>query len=76
MPFTYEHQNPPPPFNPEFREGLGDAVSKAHQAWCEKNPDVTREERAKNYRETHDLLRPMYPSVKEKLAKRMEIHTK
>lgn len=56
----------PFPFNPEFREGLGEAVSKAHQKWCDENPDVTRDERAKAYQNTYNKLLPNFQNVKEK----------
>ena len=65
MPFTYWHENPPPPFNLDARPGLADAVSKAHQEWCEEHPDITREERAAAYRQTYDRMRPSFPSHRE-----------
>lgn len=33
-----------------------DDIFKAHHDWCDRNPDVTREERAAAYKETHDRL--------------------
>jgi len=65
MPFTHEHENPPPPFNLDFRPGFGAALSKAHQEWQEKNPDVTRVERAAAYKVTADRLRASFPSHRE-----------
>lgn len=63
MPFTYHHENPPAPFNPDFRPGLGDALHKAHALWCQANPTATRQERAAAYRATSTRLRPDYPTV-------------
>lgn len=59
------HNNPPAPFNPDFRPGFAEAHSKAHAEWCEANPDVSREERAAAYRESAERLRGQYPTVAE-----------
>jgi len=59
----------PPPFNPEFREGFGEAVHEVHVLWCEKHPNATKEERAKAYVETSERLRNKFPSVAEKQSK-------
>ena len=53
---------PPPPFNPEFRAGLGKAVSREYTKWCEENPNSTQEERKEAHRTIHENLRPQYPS--------------
>jgi len=63
--FERTHNNPPPPFNEEFCPGFGEALNKAHDQWCEENPNVTRKERAIAYRETSEKLSPLYPSIKE-----------
>ena len=63
--FDYLHGNPPPAFNLEYREGFGEALSKAHTAWCDANLDVTREVRAAAYKRLADKLAPQYPSVRE-----------
>ena len=55
----------PAPFNPEYREGLYIAVSKAHSIWCDANPNVSRKVRAEAYLATHNRLRPQFPSVAE-----------
>ena len=66
----HHHDNPPAAFNPSYRHGLGEALSKAHAEWCEQNPDVTRTERAAAYKATSERLAPNFPSVRE-----MQAHT-
>jgi hypothetical protein len=38
----------------------GKAISAAHNKWCDDHPGVTREERAKAYRETYEKLAQYY----------------
>ena len=52
--------------------GLGAAVSKAHRAWQELNPDVTREERKAAFEVTHARIRPGF--VKMEVVIPQEIH--
>ena len=35
----------PPPFNPEYRPGLAEALDKAYTAHCDAYPDLTQDER-------------------------------
>lgn len=56
----------PAPFNPEYREGLGEALSAEYTAWSLANPDHSREEGQAKYREIANRIRDNYPSVAEK----------
>jgi hypothetical protein len=59
------HDTKPAPFNPAFRKGFGEAVHKAHNIWCEANPDVTREVRKEAYAATCKRLEPSFPTAGE-----------
>ena len=69
MNMQYEHDNPPKPFNPLYRKGFGEALTKAHGIWCKAHPDVTRQERMQAYKKTADTLKGKYPSIKEQIHK-------
>lgn len=59
---------PPAPFNPAYRPGLGEAVSKAYAEKCESFPYAyqTQAERKALYAEISDRLRPLFPAIGEK----------
>lgn len=63
-PAGYWH-TPPEPFNQEARPGLGQAVSKAYEQWCEANEGSTQQERKDKYRWIYESLRSSYPSYAE-----------
>jgi hypothetical protein len=68
MNWDYLHDNPPAAFNPEYREGLKEAIDEAYKKDpIFDDPSVSREERAAAYRALHDRLSPLYPSVREKM---------
>ena len=56
----------PPPFNPEYREGFGEALSAEYTAWSMSHPDHSREEGQAKYREIADRIKSKFPSVREK----------
>jgi hypothetical protein len=55
--------------NPKKVERLDKAFhgvfEKEHRAWCDANPDVTREERKAAYAETYDRIRPDFVTIEE-----------
>jgi len=51
----------PPPFNPEFRPGLAEALDKAYTAHCDAYPDLNQDERAACYLQIHARLLPSFP---------------
>ena len=51
----------PPPFNPEYRPGLAEALDKAYTAHCDAYPDLTQDERAACYLQIHARLLPSLP---------------
>jgi hypothetical protein len=53
----------PPPFNPEYRPGLAEALDKAYTAHCDAYPDLTLDELAACYLQIHARLLPSYPRV-------------
>lgn len=55
----------PPPFNPLYRPGLGEAVSKQYAEYCEMHPHATQAERKAEYARIHDALRPSFPAIGE-----------
>lgn len=59
----HAYDNPPPPFNPEFRPGLGEAVSKAYSEWSYAHPNHSHEDGREAYQRIHAELQPNYPSV-------------
>lgn len=62
------HDNPPPPFNLDYREGLREAIDEEYKKDPIFNdPNVTRDERAAAYRALVDRLSPRFPSVREKM---------
>ena len=58
-------ENPPPPFNPEFRKGFGEAVSKEYGIQCEQNPNFNQEDRKRLYRDICNRLESQFPSIRE-----------
>lgn len=56
----------PPAFNPEFREGFGEALSAEYSAWSLAHPDHSREEGMMKYQEIANRIKADYPSVAEK----------
>lgn len=65
MPFQHLHDNPPPPFNPEFRPGFGEALSAAYTQWSEAHPNHTREEGQEAHARLAEELTPQFPKVGE-----------
>jgi hypothetical protein len=55
----------PPAFNPDFRAGIGKAVSAEYTEYCEENPDKTQEDRKAEYQRIYARLLPKFPSVRE-----------
>jgi len=55
----------PPPFNPHYRPGFGEAIGKAYAEWSNSHPEHTREEGVKAHREICERLEPQFPSAAE-----------
>lgn len=51
----------PPAFNPEFRDGYGEAINREYTEWSNSHPEHTREEGMKFYQEIAERLREKYP---------------
>lgn len=58
----------PPPFNPDARPGIGAAVSRQYDKWCDDHPDATQEDRKRAYAEIYEDLRPKFPSYREMMG--------
>ena len=69
--FDHLHDNPPAPFNPDFRPGFKEAVEKAYGEYCELpdspvgNGPEAREIRMAKHRELCAELAPQFPSLRE-----------
>lgn len=55
----------PPPFNPEYRKGFGEALDKEYTAWSLAHPDHSREEGMAAHKEIAERLKSQFPSVRE-----------
>lgn len=61
----YEWNNPPEGWNPEYREGFSEAVSKRYAEYCETHPEATREDRKAEYVHICAVVRTLCPSRQE-----------
>ncbi|RLI66808.1 MAG: hypothetical protein DRO67_00095 [Candidatus Asgardarchaeum californiense] len=66
----YHWSNPPAPFNPNFRRGFGEAISKEYTAYCEEHPNSTQEERKAAYKDIAENLESCFPTERERHPER------
>ena len=59
------HTIQPRGFNPQYREGLGEAESREYAKMCEEHPNASKEFRKARYQEIRTRLLPLFPSVAE-----------
>lgn len=59
----YLHDNPPAPFNPQFRPGFREAVSVEYDQFCEDNPESTQEDRIQAHQDICERLENKFPTV-------------
>ena len=57
----------PLPFNPDYREGFREELSKQHDIYCNANPNITVNQRKLAYKATAERLIPQFPSIREKV---------
>lgn len=50
------HDNPPPPFNPDFVPGLRERLNAAYAQYCDEHPKSSQLDRAAAYRRLAKLL--------------------
>lgn len=68
----FNHDYVPPAFNPEYREGFGEALSEEYTRWSNAHPEHTREEGMKAHKEIAARLLEKFPSVMEKYLEARE----
>jgi hypothetical protein len=62
---AFQTHSEPCGFNPEFRPGFGDEVSRMYSSFCENNPGLTRLLRKRVHRVIEDSVIHKFPTTVE-----------